>query len=60
LNAWQLAYGCHGVIFADSAGELELLLTAETIKDDMIKIAAHLADGIHTAAEKRARAAAEQ
>jgi hypothetical protein len=60
LNAWQIAYGCELVIYADSAGELELLLTAETIKENMIDLAARLVDGIGEAAEKRRAQAAER
>lgn len=51
LNAWQLAYGCHGVVFANSQAELEILLTAEKVKDDMIDLAARLAAGMREAAK---------
>lgn len=53
LTAWQLAYGCQSTVLADSRGELDMYLTAETIKDSMIDLAARLVDGIGEAAAKR-------
>jgi hypothetical protein len=55
LNAWQLAYGSQLMIFATSRGELDLLLTAEKIRDDMIDMAARLVEGMREAAEQRAQ-----
>jgi hypothetical protein len=53
LNTWQIAYGCQHMIFANSRGELELLLLAEKIKADMIDLCSRLVDGIGEAADKR-------
>lgn len=53
LNAWQMAHGCHGVVFADSLGELEMQLTAESIKDELICLAMSLVTAMREADRQR-------
>ncbi len=59
LSTWQIAYGCNLMLFADSFGELDLLISAEKIKDSMIDLCARLVDGIGEAAAKRRAQVAE-
>ena len=53
LTTWELAYGCRSVVLAGSLGELEMLLTAEQVKRDMIDLAARLMQGMREADAQR-------